>query len=108
MARWRWERASTFPGTWDLLAAPFLLRRCRMWRVPPWGCAPWSQGTFLGRRWRRCLLILAPCTGRRAKQREGPQGGAPCGTDELGDAGELVLVEVVDGAIMEELPRQEQ
>ena len=96
------------PGDVDILVAPFLLRRRRTWRVSPWGYAPWSQGTFLGRRQRRRLLILAPCMGRRARQREGPQGGAPCGTDELGDAGEPVLVEVVDGAIVEELLCQEQ
>ena len=100
MARRRWERVSTFPGMWDLLVAHFLLCRHRTWRVSPWGYTPWSQGTFLGRRRRRRLLILAPFMGRRVRQREGPQGGAPCGTDELDDAGEPVLIEVVDGAIV--------
>ena len=40
-------------------------------------------------------------------QREGRRRGAPCGADELGDAGEPVLVEVVDGTVVQELMRQE-
>ena len=90
------------------MAAPFLLRRRRTRRVSPRGYAPWSQGAFLGRtRWRH-LLILASCAEWRVRQREGRQGGAPCGADELGDAGKPVLVEVVDGAVVQELSCQEQ
>ena len=59
MAHRCWEHASTFLGTKDLLAAPFFLRRRRTRRVSSWGRAPWSQGAFLGRRWRRHLLICA-------------------------------------------------
>ena len=46
--------------------------------------------------------------GRRARQREGRQLGAPCGADELGDAVEPVLVEVVDRAVAQELIRHEE
>ena len=53
------EHASTFLGMRDFLAAPFLsCRRQTRW-VLSWGCTPWSQGAFLGRRWWRHLLILA-------------------------------------------------
>ena len=62
----------------------------------------------MGRRWWRHLLILASCAEWRATQQEGRQGGAPCGADELGDAGEPVLVEVIDGAVVQELSCQEQ
>ena len=34
--------------------------------------------------------------------------GAPCGADELGDAGKPVLVEVVDGVVVQELSYQDQ
>ena len=102
------EHSGSFLGARNLLAAPLLLRWRWTERVPPRGHAPWGQGAFLRGRRRRRLLILAPCMGWRVKQREGPQGGAPCGTDELGDAGKPVLVEVVDGAIVHEFPRQEQ
>ena len=45
---------------------------------------------------------------RRARQREGRRRGAPCGADKLGDAVEPVLVEVVDGAVAQELARHAQ
>ena len=105
LKRWSREHASAFLRPRDLLAAPFLLRRRRMRRVLPWGCTPWSQGAFLGRRWQRHLLIRASCTGWRARQRERWHRRAPCGADELDEAGELVLVEVVDGAVVQELTR---
>ena len=41
-------------------------------------------------------------------QREGWCGGAPSGADELGDAGEPLVVEVVDGTVVQELSCQEQ
>ena len=40
---------------------------------------------------------------RVARHREGQCRGAPCGTDELGDAVQPVLVEVVDRALAQEL-----
>ena len=40
---------------------------------------------------------------RRVRQREGRCRGAPCGADELGDAVEPLLVEVVDWAVAQEL-----
>ena len=43
------------------------------------------------------------CGWRRVRQREGRRRGAPCGTDELGDAVEPLLVDVVDGAVAQEL-----
>ena len=45
---------------------------------------------------------------RRARQRVGRCRGAPCGADELGDAVEPVLVEVVDWAVAQELVRHEE
>ena len=47
------------------------------------------------------------CGWRRVRQREGRRRGAPCGADELGDAIEPLLVEVVDWAVAEDLPRHE-
>ena len=41
-------------------------------------------------------------------QREGQRRGAPCGADELSDAGKPVVVEIVDGAVVQELTFQEQ
>ena len=41
-------------------------------------------------------------------QREGWYRGAPCGADELGDAVEPAIVEVVDGAIAQEIARHKQ
>ena len=45
---------------------------------------------------------------RVARHREGQCRGAPCGTDELDYASEPLLVEVVDGAVVQELTCQEQ
>ena len=45
---------------------------------------------------------------RRVRQREGWRRGAPCGTDELGDEVEPVLVEVVDWTVAQELACHEQ
>ena len=41
-------------------------------------------------------------------QRKGRRGGALCSADELGDAGEPLFVEVVNGAVVQELTCQEQ
>ena len=38
----------------------------------------------------------------RGRQRVGRRRRAPCGTDELGDAVEPLLIEVVDGAVAQE------
>ena len=43
-----------------------------------------------------------------AMQREGWCRGAPYNIDELSDVREPLLVEVVDGAVVQELTRQEQ
>ena len=45
---------------------------------------------------------------RRARQRVGRRRGAPCGADELGDAVEPLLIEVVDGAVVQEFVRREE
>ena len=45
---------------------------------------------------------------RRARQRKGRRRGAPCGADELGDAVEPVLIEVVDRAVAQELACHKQ
>jgi hypothetical protein len=44
----------------------------------------------------------------RGRQRVGRRRRAPCGADELGDAVEPLLVEVVDGAVAQELVRREE
>ena len=44
----------------------------------------------------------------RGRQRVGRRRIAPCGADELGDAVEPLLVEVVDGAVTQELIRREE
>ena len=41
-------------------------------------------------------------------QREGWRRGAPSSADELSEAGEPLVVEVIDGTVVQELPRQEQ
>ena len=44
----------------------------------------------------------------RGRQRVGQRWRAPCGTDELGDAVEPLLVEVVDGTVMQELVHRDE
>ena len=44
----------------------------------------------------------------RVRQREGRHRGAPCGVDELGDAIEPLLVEVVNRAVAQELVRRDE
>ena len=44
----------------------------------------------------------------RGRQRVGRCWRAPCGTDELGDVVEPLLIEVVDGAVTQELVRREE
>ena len=69
---------------------------------------PWRKGAILVLRgWRRSVSHVAHGW-RRARQRVGRRRGAPCGADELGDAVEPLLVEVVDGAVVQELTCQEQ
>ena len=100
---WSRERPGSFLRARDFLAALLLPRWHLTERVPPRGHAPWGQGAFLrGRRLRRPRSFVARA-GRGAVQREGRRGGAPCGADELGDAVEPLLVEVVHGEVAEEL-----
>ena len=44
----------------------------------------------------------------RGRQRVGRRRRAPCGEDELSDAVEPLLIEVVDGAVTQELACHEQ
>ena len=44
----------------------------------------------------------------RGRQRVGRRRIAPCGADELGDAVEPLLIEVIDGAVAQELVRHEE
>ena len=65
--------------------------------------APRCESAILVLRgWRRSVSHIAHNRGR-ARQREGWCRGAPCGADELGDAVQPVLVEVIDGAVVQEL-----
>lgn len=104
----RWgEHRGGFLGARDLLAALLLLRWRRMERVPPRGHAPWGQGAFLRGRWLRRPQSFVTRARRGVVQREGWRRGASSDTDELGDVGEPLIVEVVDGTVVQELPRQE-
>ena len=97
------ERSGSFWRARDFLAALLLPRLRLTERVPPRGHAPWGQGTFLrGRRLRHPRSFIA-CAGRGAVQRNGRRRRAPCGADELGDAVEPFFVDVVDGAVAQEL-----
>lgn len=108
MTCWCGEHTGSSLRTRDLLAPPLLLRRRWTERVPSRGRAPWCQGAFLrGRRLRRLWSCVARA-GRGAVQREGWCRGAPCSADELGDVGEPLVVEVIDGTVVQELSRQEQ
>ena len=101
------EHAGGFLRMRDLLVALLLLCWRRTEWVPPRGHAPWSQGAFLrGRRLRHPRSFVAHAR-RGAVQREGWRRGAPSGAGELSDAGEPLVVEVIDGAVVQELPRQE-
>ena len=48
------------------------------------------------------------CGWLRGRQRVGWRQRAPCGTDELGDAVEPLLIEVVDGAVAQEFVCDEE
>ena len=99
---WSRERPGSFLRARDFLAALLLPRWHLTERVPPRGHAPWSHGAFLRRRRpgrRRSFVARA---GRGAVQRNGRRRRAPCGADELGDAVEPLLVEVVDWAVAQE------
>ena len=62
----------------------------------------------MGQRWWRRSVSYVACSWWRVRRREGRRRGAPCGADELGDAVELVLVEVVDRAVAQELVHHEE
>ena len=105
LARWREEQRSVFLWSRDFLTTSFFTRGHGTWRVASWSRAPWRQGAVLGQRWWRRSVSYVARSWRRARQREGRCRGAPCGVDELGDAVEPVLVEVVDRAVTQELVR---
>ena len=91
------ERLGSFSRAWDLLAALLLPRWFLAGRDPPRGRMPWSQGPFLrGRRLRRPRSFIARA-GRAVAQLEGRRGGAPSGTDELGNSVEPFFVDVSTG-----------
>ena len=94
------EHTGSFLGARDLLAALLLLCWRRMEWVPPRGHAPWGQGAFLRGRQLGHPRSFVARAGRGAVQREGWRRGAPSGADELGDAGEPLVVEVVDGTVV--------
>ena len=48
------------------------------------------------------------CGWLRGRQRVGWRQRAPCGTDELGDAVKPLLIEVVDGAVTQELVHRDE
>ena len=92
----------------DFLAALLLPRWHLTERVLPRGHASWSHGVFLRRRRpgrRRSLVARA---GRGAVQWNGRRRRAPRGADELGDAVEPFFIDVVDGAVAQELVCREE
>ena len=93
------ERGSVLLRARDFLAASFFAHRRRAWWVAPQSRAPWRQGAVLGRRWWRCSVSYVARSWRWTRQREGRCGRAPGDADELGDAAQPVLIEVVDRAI---------
>ena len=105
---WSRERPGSFLRARDFLAALLLPRSHLTERVPPKGHAPWSHGAFLWRRRPGRRRSFVACAGRGAVQRNGWRRRAPCGVDELGDAVEPLLVEVVDGAVAQELVRLDE
>ena len=100
---WRRERVSVFLRPGNFFAASFFMCGRPAQRVAPGGRASWRQGTILGQRWWRRSMSHVARGWRTVRQREGRRRGAPCGADELGDAVEPVLVEVVDRAVAQEL-----
>ena len=100
---WSREHSGSFLRARDFLAALLLPRWFLTGQVPPRGRAPWSQGAFLrGRRLRRPRSFIAR-EWRGAVQQERWRGGAPSGADEFGDSVEPFFVDVVDGAVAQEL-----
>ena len=100
---WRRERPGSFLRARDFLAALLLLRWHLTERVPPRGHAPWSRGVFLRRRRLGRPRSFVARAGQGAVQPNGRRRRAPCGADELGDAVEPLLVDIVDGAVAQEL-----
>ena len=96
------ERPGSSLRARDFLAAPFLLRWHLTERVPPRGHAPWSHGVFLERRRLVRPRSYIARAGRGAAQQSERRKRAPCGSDELGDAVEPLLIDVVDGAVAQE------
>ena len=100
---WSRERPGSLLRARDFLAALLLPRWHLTERVSPRGHAPWNLGAFLRRRRLGHPRIFVARAGRGTVQRDGRCRGAPCGTDELGDAVDPVLVEVVNRAVAQEL-----
>ena len=94
---WRCEeRWSVLLWSRDFLTASFF-SGCLARRVAPWSLAPWlDYGVLLGR-WRRCSLSYVTHGRRQVRQRARWCRRLSGGADELGDAVQPVLVEVVGG-----------
>ena len=103
-----WKHACFYLMPLHHLAAHLFPCGCLAWRVTPWCHSPWFDNGALGwGRWRWPMSHVA--RGRRLLRQHAVRCGAVSGsTDELGDALEPLLVEVVDGAVAKELPRHEQ
>ena len=102
LAMWRGERRCSFSRPRDFLAASFFTRGRRARWITPRRRAPWCEGTVLGlRRWRHAMSPVARGW-LRGRQRVGRRRRAPC------DAVEPLLVEVIDGAVAQELVHHEE
>ena len=92
----------------DFLTTSFFTRGRGTQQVASWGRAPRRQGAVLGQRWWRRSMSYVARSSWSVRRREGRRRGAPCGADELGDAVEPVIVEVVDRAVAQELVLHEE
>ena len=108
LMRWRGERRCSFSRPWDFLTASFFTRGRRARWITPRRRAPWCQVTVLGLRWWRHAMSPVARGWLRGRQGVGRRRRAPCGADELGDAVEPLLIEVVDGAVTQELVRHDE
>ena len=95
-------------GDEGLLGSSFLVARALDAVGLPQGPRALEPGHLLGEE-----VAEAPPELRHQRRMEGEiargwRRGAPCGADELGDASKPLLVEVVDGAVVQELVCQEQ
>ena len=108
LTRRRGKCGCSFSRPRNFLAASLFTRGHQARWIAPWGRAPWRQGTILGsRRWRHTTSPVARGV-LRGRQRVGRRQRAPRGTDKLGDAVEPLLIDVIDGAVTQELVRHEE